>query len=99
MSERVKMVPTAADQVINQLEALAKPLIAAIASARRIREISLPAADDARNGNGLFQIASGFRKEYRGPIVSAENFARALATLEEAMQKTADRVPWHQREI
>jgi len=97
MHERVKMVPTAADQVINQLEALAKPLIAAIATARRIREIALPGADDARNGNGLFQLANGFRKGFRGPVAAAEQFARSLATLEEAMQKTADRVPWHQR--
>jgi len=97
MHERVKMVPTAADQVINQLEALAKPLIAAIATARLIRAIALPGADDARNAHGLFQIAHGFRKEFRGPIASAEKFARSLSTLEEEMQKTADRVPWHQR--
>lgn len=97
MGERVKMVPTAADQVVNELEALAKPLVAAIATARRIHAISLPGADDVRNGNGLFQIARGFGKEFRGAVAAAERFARNLKTLEEAMQKTADRVSWHQR--
>jgi hypothetical protein len=97
MAERIKIVRSAAPALIKELEALAKPLLAAIAIARRLPAIELPTDDDGRNGAGIYKMANGFRKEFRGPIVSTENFVRALTILEESMQKTADRVPWHQR--
>ena len=50
MAERVKIVPSAAPALIKELEALAKPLLAAIAIMRRLPAIELPADDDGRIG-------------------------------------------------
>jgi hypothetical protein len=93
----VKIVGSAAPALIKELEALAKPLLAAIAIVRRLPGIELPTDDDGRIGAGIYRMANGYHKEFRGPVVSTEKFVRTLTTLEEAMQKTADRVPWHQR--
>jgi hypothetical protein len=97
VSERIKIVRSAAPALIKELEAMAKPLLAAIAIARRLPAIELPIDDDGRIGSGIFKMANGFHKEFRGPIASTEKFVRALTTLEESMQQTADRVPWHRR--
>jgi hypothetical protein len=97
MAERVKIVRSAAPELIKELEALAKPLLAAIAIARRLPAIELPTDDDGRIGAGIYKMANEVHKGFRIPVVATEQFLRALGTLEEAMQRTADRVPWHQR--
>ncbi len=94
----MKVVPSAAAELIKELEALAKPLLAAIATARRLPEIAVPTSEDGRIGAGLFSMAHGFNKANRAPIDSIEKFARNLSGLEASLQKLADRVPWHQRE-
>lgn len=95
MAERI--VPSAAPVLVKELEALATPLLAAIAVARRLPAIELPTDDDGRIGAGIYKLANEVRKAYRVPVDTTEKFVRGLKTLEEAMQKIADRVPWHQR--
>ncbi len=97
MAERVKIVPSAAPALIKELEALAKPLLAAIAIMRRLPAIELPADDDGRVGAGIYRMANSYHKELRGPVASTEHFVRTLTALEESMQQIADRVPWHRR--
>jgi hypothetical protein len=97
MAERIKIVRSAAPELIKQLEALAKPLLAAIAIARRLPAIELPTDDDGRIGAGLYKMANGYRKAFREPVASTEKFVRTLTTLEESMKDIAARVPWHQR--
>ena len=97
MAERVKIVPSAAPVLVKELEALAKPLLAAIAIVRRLPEIELPIDDDGRIGAGIYRMANSYHKELRAPVISTERFVRALTTLEESMQQIADRVPWHRR--
>ena len=72
----MKVVPSAAAELIKELEALAKPLLAAIATARRLPEIAVPTSEDGRIGAGLFSMAHGFNKANRAPIDSIEKFAR-----------------------
>jgi hypothetical protein len=97
MSENVRFIPAASAKVVKELEALAVPLLAAIASAKRLPEISIPSTNDGQIAFELNKIAAGFRKELRGPIASTDKFARALSKLEDSMRDIADRVPWHQR--
>jgi hypothetical protein len=97
MAERVKIIRSAAPALIKEFEALVKPLLAAIAIARRLPGIELPTDDDGRIGAGIYKMVNGFHKEFRGPIVSTEHFVGALSKLEKSMQEIAARVPWHRR--
>jgi Tfp pilus assembly protein FimV len=97
MRENVRFIPAASAKLVKELEALAIPLLAAIATAKRLPEISVPSADDGHIAFELNKIAAGFRKELRVPIASTDKFARALTVLEKSMQNTVDRVPWHQK--
>jgi hypothetical protein len=97
MGERTRFIPEASAKLIRELEALATPLLAAIATARRLPEISLPSREDGQIAFELSKIAQGFHKELRLPIASTETFGRALSKLETSMRDTADRVPWHQK--
>ena len=98
MAERVQNRTERGARTGNELEALAKPLLAAIAIVRRLPAIELPADDDGRDRRGNL---SGWpirtTKNCAAPVISTERFVRALTTLEESMQQIADRVPWHRR--
>ena len=99
MNERVKIVPSAAAELIKEVETLATPLLAAIATARRLAQIAIPASEDGSIGAGLFATAHKIRREYRAAGAAAERFLRELSGLEAAMQKLADAAAWHQRDL
>ena len=85
----MKVVPSAATELVKELEKLATPLLAAIATARRLPEIAVPEGEDTRTGAALFSMAHGFFKANRGAVDKTEKFARSLATLEASMQEMA----------
>ncbi len=85
----MKVVPSAAAELVKELEKLATPLLAAIATARRLPEIAVPESEDARTGGALFSMAHGFCKANRVGVDATEKFARSLSTLEGSMQEMA----------
>lgn len=85
------LVRLAAREMIVELEQLAKPLNTAIATARRLQEISQPESEDQRIAAGLVTTSRGFNENYRGLVEGLESFARSLSGLEESMRRTAGR--------
>ena len=85
----MKVIPSAAAELVKELEKLATPLLAAIATARRLPEIAVPESEDARTGAALFSMAHGFSKGQRTAVEATEKFARSLAMLEASLQEMA----------
>ncbi len=85
----MKVIPSAAAELVKELEKLATPLLAAIETARRLPEIAVPESEDGRTGAALFSMAHGFCKANRTAVDATEKFARSIATLEATMQEMA----------